>query len=286
MLLHTVFPAARIWVSQPTWSNHVKVFEQAGLKVGAYPYYDPLRRDLLFDEMLEAVSRLPKGDVVFLQAATHNPTGLDPSPDQWHALCEVVVQRELVPFFDVAFFGFARGLREDLEGLFCFCEAGCDMLIASSLSKSFSLYNERVGALSVVGGTVTGAANAFSHVLHLIRGSYSNPPLHGAALIAELLADARLAALWERDLQWFRDRIGGVRGRLARLLQERGVSRDVEYLVRENGLFTRLDLEATQVERLREEHALYLGGGGQLNVTAIPDTAIESFCDRVAVLLR
>ncbi len=284
-LIRTLFPGSRIWVSHPTWSNHIKVFEQAGLEVHSYAYYDPLRRELLFEEMLDAIARVPNGDVIFLQAATHNPTGLDPTPEQWRRLRDEMRKRGQIPFFDVAFFGFVRGVREDLEGLSLFCETGGEMLVAASLSKSFSLYNERVGSLSVIGETAHGAASTFSHVQHLIRGSYSNPPLHGAAIIGEVLSDRWLRELWKESLRGIRRRIGDVRAQLARRLSEKGVTSDLSYLTREAGLFTRLDLEPTQIDRLRDEHAIYIGGGGQFNVTALPDIAVDRFCDLVAPLL-
>jgi len=286
MFLRTALPRARIWVSDPTWSNHVKVFSQAGLQVERYPYYDAARRALRFDETLAAVAQIPPGDVVFFHAATHNPTGLDPSDAQWRQLRDAIAGRGVIVFFDVAFFGFSRGLREDLRPVEQFYDAGCELLIAASFSKSFSMYNERVGSLSVVGSSGAAAANAFGHVEHLIRGSYSNPPLHGAAIVAEVLNDAELTALWEADLAGFRQRIATSRRQLQRELRARGAAHNLEYLTREGGIFTRLDLPPEAVERLRLEHALYLGAGGSCNVTAVPDASLARFCELVAPLIR
>jgi aspartate/tyrosine/aromatic aminotransferase len=282
MLLRAIAPGASIWVSDPTWGNHIKVFEQAGLEVAAYPYYDATARTLLFEELLAAVEEIPQGDVVFLQASTHNPTGLDPDLDQWRALREAVRRQRILPFFDVAFFGFSNGIVDDLAGLSAFLEDGDDLLIATSLSKSMSFYNERVGSLSIVGSTTEEAENAFSHVEHLVRGSYSNSPLHGAAIAAEVLSDADLFSRWNAELGEIRGRIGRMRGRFAEGLAARLPQHDFSYIEREYGLFTRFDISDEAVEHLRETEALHLGTGGRCNVTAVPDQRFKLVCDEIA----
>ncbi|MGE3315775.1 MAG: aromatic amino acid transaminase [Planctomycetaceae bacterium] len=285
MLIKAVAPGARVWISDPTWGNHIKVFEQAGLEVVAHPYYDASSRTLIFDDMLAAVERIPAGDVLFLQGATHNPTGLDPDPAQWKQLKEGVRRRRIFPFFDLAFFGFSNGLREDLQGLLQFLADGEELLVATSLSKSMSFYNERVGSLSIVGATEAGAAAAFSHVEHLIRGSYSNPPLHGAAIAAEVLSDGELFAFWEKDLAAIRARIRTMRERFALGLSARVPLRDFSYVERERGLFTKFDVAEGAVDHLRERYALHLGAGGRCNITAVPEARFENVCDLIAACI-
>lgn len=284
--LKSAFPNARIHVSDPTWGNHVKVFEQAGLEVATYPYYDAHARTLRFEEMLQTVEQIPAGEILFLQAATHNPTGLDPDLAQWRQLRDVVRKRRLLPFFDVAFFGFANGLAEDLAGLRLCCEDGGELLVATSLSKSMSLYNERVGTLSIVAASPTNAGNAFSRVEHLIRGSYSNPPLHGAAIAAEVLGDPDLFLLWTNELAAVRKRIAQVRKRFAGSFTKLRPTGNFSYISREHGLFTKFDLREGAIDELRENHALHLGSGGRCNVTAVPDARFEHVCDLIAALLE
>lgn len=281
-LLRSVRPDAAVWVSDPTWGNHVKVFEAAGLSVGRYAYYNAGARALDFAKMLDSLRRIPERDAVFFQAATHNPTCIDPTVEQWRELAHVVQGRELLPVFDVAFFGFQSGIREDLEGMLSFCGPGRELVIATSQSKSFAMYNERVGTLSIVAATAEDAARTFSHVRHLIRASYSNPPLHGAAIIAEILTDPELFATWKKDLQQVRDRMRHCRELLVERLRARGVERDLSYVLRERGMFTQIALTEEQLQELRVRDAIHLSRDGRLNLTALTDRQMERFCDVLA----
>jgi aromatic-amino-acid transaminase len=285
-LLRSTHPNSAIWVSDPTWGNHIKVFEQAGHTVRSFPWHADQTRRLNFGSIQAAIQGIPEHDVVFLQASTHNPTGLDPALEQWRELRGIIRRRNLVPFVDVAFFGFAEGLREDLAGLSLLLEDGGDLLVATSLSKSMSFYNERVGSLSVVGSTAHAAENAFSYVEHLIRGSYSNPPLHGAAIAAEVLRDAELRAMWEQELAAIRSRIASMRERLVTRLHELAPEQELGHISTERGLFTRFDLADGAVDQIRESHAIHLGSGGRANVTAIPDVRFDDVCRVLAASLR
>jgi aspartate/tyrosine/aromatic aminotransferase len=280
-LLRSGTGSHRIWVSDPTWTNHVKVFEAAGLEVRAYPYYRAAERLLDFDALLSGVGKIPAGDTLFLQASTHNPTCLDPTPVQWCRLAEIAAARGLLPFFDVAFFGFHTGVEADLCGLRTFAASGREMLVAASYAKSFGIYNERVGSLTLLGASEP-TENAFRRVEHLIRTSYSNPPLHGAALMAELLADEALRDEWENELERIRARMAFVRRRMASRLKAAGVTRDLGHLMRERGLFTRIDLAEGDSDALREEHAIHVPPSGWINVTMITDRDLERVCRALA----
>jgi aspartate aminotransferase/aromatic-amino-acid transaminase len=274
-----------IWVSEPTWGNHLKVFQAAGLTVETYPY-SVEDGYLDVDQLLASIEAIPDGDVLMLQASTHNPTCIDLTLENWRQLAVIVARRELIPFFDVAFFGFTDGLREDLAGLREILATNCEAIVATSLSKSFALYNRRVGTLSIVGTTDAAAENAFQHARHLIRANYSNPPLEGAALVAEILTDRHLFSIWERELERVRTRMRRCREQIARLLRENGVARDLSYITRERGLFSRLDLTLEQTETLRTDQAIYLTPTGRFNVTAIADKQMDRFCRCVSACLR
>jgi len=284
-LLNSARPGKTIWVSEPTWGNHRKVFQSAGLAVKTYPY--PVENGLLdVDQLLASIEAIPGGDVLMLQASTHNPTCIDLTIENWRQLAAIVARRELVPFFDVAFFGFTDGLREDLAGFRTILATDCEAIVATSLSKSFALYNRRVGTLSIIGTTDAAAENAFQHARHLVRANYSNPPLEGAALVAEILTDQHLFSIWERELERIRARMRRCREEITRLLCENGVARDLSCITRERGLFSRLDVTPEHTERLRIKQAIYLSPTGWFNVTAIADNQIDRFCRSVGECLR
>lgn len=283
-LLGTTKPGCRIWVCNPTWGNHLKVFRAAGLDVQSYAY-SVNDAALDFERLMVDVRQIPRGDVLFLQASTHNPTCVDLSTAQWSRLAKTIAEHELLPFFDVAFFGFTAGLDEDLAGLRTVLATDCDAIIATSLSKSFSLYNRRVGTLSVVGASREGAENAFSHVMHLIRANYSNPPIDGAAIVAEILNDPQLFATWQRELEQMRQRMASCRNALADTLERTGVDLDLSYITREKGIFTQLPLSREKIDALRSEHSIYIPADGRLNLTAIPDAKFGRFCTVISQYL-
>jgi aspartate aminotransferase/aromatic-amino-acid transaminase len=272
------WPETSIWVSDPTWANHIKVFQTAGLSIRKYHYYDVPRKEFDLGKLLADIEKIPNGEVIFLQASTHNPTCIDPNPEDWEQIAKLVVEKELLPFFDVAFFGFSNGIREDLEGLMTFCEQAGDLIIAFSFSKSFALYNDRIGALSIVGSTKDAAMNVYNHVRHLIRANYSNPPLDGAAVITEILRDPALFQMWEIELAGIRGRIRSTRERMVAGLKSQGVDRDLSFILREKGLFTTLDLSNDSIKELQEIHGIYISLTRRINVTSMTEEQLDRFC--------
>ncbi len=276
------WPKTSIWVSNPTWGNHIKVFQTAGLSVRKYRYYDAARKVFELDKLLADVEKMPKGDVIFLQAATHNPTGLDPTPQEWAQISKLVAEKQLLPFFDVAFFGFSNGLRADLEGLMIFCEQVEELIIAFSFSKSFALYNDRIGALSIVGSTQDDAINVYNHLRHLIRANYSNPPLDGAAVVTEILCDPQLLQMWESDMAGVRHRIRTNRRRIVDGLRSQGVTSELSFIEREKGLFTALALSQESIKELQDRYGIYISSAGRINVTSMTDAQLNKVCEVVS----
>jgi aspartate/tyrosine/aromatic aminotransferase len=267
-----------IWVSDPTWGNHIRVFETAGLTVKQYRYYDTERREFKIDGLLAAIEQIPDGDVIFLQGSTHNPTCLDPTPDEWTRLAKLVATKQLLPFFDIAFFGFSYGIREDLAGLMAFSEVIDDLMIALSFSKSFALYNDRIGAFSIIGSSKDAVLNVNSHIRPLIRANYSNPPLDGAAIITEILDTPELYNMWESEITQVRQRIATCRKQIEQGLRSNGVERDLSYMLREKGLFTTIDLSPVQIDELRKVHGIHISSIGRINVTSMTGPQINHFC--------
>lgn len=283
--LHNQFPAASIWVSEPTWANHQQVFAAAGLPVKTYPYYDPATHGCAFDAMAAALDTVPAGDAVLLHGCCHNPTGIDPSADQWQALVGVAREKGWLPFFDLAYQGLADGLDEDVQGLRQFAEAGLELLVCSSFSKNFSLYKERVGALTLLGHTADAAARAQSHVKKTIRACYSNPPAHGAQIVVTILNDADLRADWEQDVKAMRDRINGMRALFVKTLEAKGVDRDFSFIAQQKGMFSFSGLTKDQVQRLRDEYGVYAVGSGRINVAGMTEDNMDALCTAIKAVL-
>ena len=274
-----------VWISEPTWANHPKIFASAGLQVETYPYFDARANRIDADALLAALGQIPSGHVVLLHGCCHNPTGCDPTPDTWRQIAEVVAERGLLPLVDFAYQGFGDGLQEDATGLRTLCDTGCELLIASSFSKNFGLYNERVGALTLIAADADAAERALSHLKIAARTSYSNPPAHGAAMVREILGDAMLRRQWAGELAQMRGRINRVRQRLVARLSEQGVERDFSFIERQRGMFSFSGLNAEQVEVLREQYAIYIVAGGRINVAGLTEDNLDYFCASVAAVL-
>ncbi len=284
--LQTMLPKARIWMSEPTWPNHPKIFGAAGVEVQTYPYFDAEQNGLAFDKMLAALETIPAGDVVLLHGCCHNPSGIDPSAEQWQAIAEVVHRRGLLPLVDFAYQGFGEGLREDAVALEALCQAGREMLICSSFSKNFGLYRERVGALSVVAADRESATRVQSQVMAGIRANYSNPPSHGAAVVTTIHGDPQLHSQWEAELRTMRQRINGMRTLFVETLQAKGVDRDFSFITRQRGMFSFSGLTRPQVDRLREEYSIYIVGSGRINVAGMTAGNMDRLCDAIATVLK
>ena len=284
-LIRNVRGDAGVWVSQPTWPNHPNVFRAAGLRVNSYPYFDPASNSLAFAEMLAALEKIPAGDVVVLHGCCHNPTGIDPTPAQWAAIADVIAARGLLPLFDFAYQGFGEGLREDAAGILGLWRPGGEMLIASSFSKNFGLYNERVGALTLVAGTAETAQTVLSHIKTCIRANYSNPPAHGAKIITTILGSPELTAAWEEEVAGMRARIRDMRRRFVAGLAAQGVTRDFSFIAQQHGMFSFTGLTKEQVRRLRDAYSIYIVDSGRINVAGLTETNLPVLCKAIAEVL-
>jgi aspartate/tyrosine/aromatic aminotransferase len=261
--------SSTIWLSEPTWPNHPQLFTLAGFTPRTYPYLDESGRALDVGRMLGALRAARPGDVVVLHGSCHNPSGVDPDPETWSAIGEAIVERELLPIVDFAYQGFGFGLREDADWLGGIARPGLEFMVCTSYSKNFALYNERVGALTVVAADASRAASALSHIKIAIRANYSNPPAHGGDIVETILTDPALRARWELDLAVMRDRILGNRAALVEALMAADVPGAWDPIRHQRGMFALLGLSADQVARLREEFGVYVVGRGRINVAGI-----------------
>lgn len=280
------FPHSRVWVSKPTWANHPSVFAAADRALDAYPYIDSQQTGLDFDAMLAALRKVPAGDVVLLHACCHNPTGIDPTREQWREIADVISQRGLLPLVDFAYQGFGDGLEEDAIGLRELCRSGQELLVCSSFSKNFGLYSERVGALTIVARDRDAAQAALSHARVCVRVNYSNPPQHGAAIVATVLGDPQLREQWMQELAAMRRRIHAMRTRFVETMQAKTSRRDFAFIARQRGMFSFSGLTPVQVDELRTKHAIYVVmQGGRINVAGMTDGNMDRLCNAIAAVL-
>lgn len=278
-------PGAGVWISDPSWENHRALFEAAGFAVDTYPYYDPASRGVRFDAMREALAALPAGAIVVLHACCHNPTGVDLDDDQWGQVLDIVTERGLVPIVDLAYQGFATGLDADAAVVRRFAERCAPLFVANSFSKNFSLYGERVGALSLVAGSGDDATRALSQLKRVVRSNYSNPPTHGASLVAAVLGDPELRALWEQELTAMRERVRDLRRDLVARMEAHTQGLDAGYIARQNGMFSYSGLTRAAVAELRERHGIYAVDSGRICVAALNAGNIGHVAMAVAELL-
>jgi len=280
--LQRLNPQAKVLISDPSWENHRALFLQAGFEVDTYPYYDPAARGIRFDAMLEALAAAAPGTVVVLHACCHNPTGYDLDASQWTRVVQVMKAGGLVPYLDMAYQGFGDGIAEDGAAVQQFLQAGLDFLVATSFSKSFSLYGERVGALSVVCSSKDEAARVLSRLKVLIRGNYSNPPTHGAQVVTTVLTTPELRRLWEEELAGMRQRIRRMREALVQRLAAAGVAQDMGFILRQKGMFSYSGLSAAQMQRLRGEFGVYGIDSGRICVAALNERNLDQVAAAVA----
>lgn len=280
--LRRLLPDSKVWISNPSWENHRGIFENAGFAVNAYPYYDPKSHGVDFDGMVAALKSLDSGSIVVLHACCHNPTGVDLQPAQWDEVMRIVQARGLVPFVDIAYQGFGDGLDPDGAVVRKFALAGGPVFVSNSFSKSFSLYGERVGALSVVSESADEAARVLSQLKRLVRTNYSNPPTHGGQIVATVLNSAELRNLWESELAQMRDRIREMRRQLVDHIQRRVPGSDFSFVVRQRGMFSYSGLTIDQVKRLREQYAVYAIDTGRICVAALNSGNLDYVADAVA----
>jgi aspartate/tyrosine/aromatic aminotransferase len=275
----------RIWCSKPTWANHPSVFKAAGLDVDSYPYLDEAGTGLDFEAMMSAINGIPAGDAICLHACCHNPTGVDPSVNQWREIGERLQQRGVLPLVDFAYQGFAEGLEEDAAGLRMLAELCPEMLICSSFSKNFGLYGERVGAMTAVADSADAARIVLSHVKICIRTNYSNPPKHGGAIVATVLADDQLRAKWIVELGEMRQRIHHMRQLFVDTLKAKGVERDFSFIPNQRGMFSFSGLTPVHVDALRNQYSIYIVGSGRINVAGMTESNMDTLCEAIKAVL-
>ncbi len=284
-LLRRLNPGGEIWISDPSWENHRALFEYAGYKVNTYPYYEPSTHGVAFDAMLGALDKLSAGSVVLLHACCHNPTGVDLSGDQWERVIEVVNRRNLLPFLDMAYQGFAEGIDADAAAVRRFTEACPVVLVSNSFSKSLSLYGERVGALSVVADSSEVASRVLSQLKRVIRTNYSNPPTHGGQAVARVLTTPDLRVQWESELGEMRDRIKAMRRQLVDKIRAIRADFDFSFVVQQRGMFSYSGLTAQQVHKLRDRYSVYAIDSGRICVAALNSRNIDYVARAIGTIL-
>ncbi len=272
-------------ISNPSWENHQALFQNAGFEVKNYRYYDAASHGVDIAGMLDDLRALPAGAVVLLHACCHNPTGVDLNAGQWQQVLEVIRERNLLPFLDIAYQGFGAGIQEDAHAVRLFADSGLPFFIASSFSKSFSLYGERVGALSIVTANREEAGRVLSQLKRVIRTSYSNPPTHGASVVAAVLQSPELRALWEAELGEMRQRIRGMREAMVQQLAELAPQRDFSFVAQQNGMFSYSGLTAAQVDRLKDEFGIYAVSTGRICVAALNQKNIGAVVNAIASVI-
>ncbi|WP_042625569.1 amino acid aminotransferase [Burkholderia plantarii] len=284
--LRMLNPNARVAISNPSWENHRALFEMADFPVDVYPYYDAATNGVNFDAMLDALNGYAAGTIVVLHACCHNPTGVDLTDAQWGRVVEVVKARQLVPFLDMAYQGFGESLEADSAAVRLFAAADLNVFVSSSFSKSFSLYGERIGALSIITESKDEATRVLSQLKRVIRTNYSNPPTHGGALVSAVLASPELYAAWVEELGEMRDRIRAMRNGLVERLKASGVDRDFSFINAQRGMFSYSGLTAAQVDRLREEFGIYAVSTGRICVAALNTRNLDAVANAIAAVLK
>jgi len=284
--LRLIAPGATVWISEPSWENHRALFEGAGFTVRSYTYYDPKTHGVNFSGMLTALNALSPGSIVVLHSCCHNPTGVDLTQAQWREVLEVVKARRLIPFLDLAYQGFAEGVDADAYAPRLFAETMHPVFLSSSFSKSFSLYGERVGALSIVAGSADEATRVLSQLKRVVRTNYSNPPAHGSDIVARVLGTPELRALWDAELGAMRDRIKLMRKALVDGIQQRAPGADFKFILEQRGMFSYSGLTRDQVLRLRSDYSIYTIETGRICVAALTTKNMNYVVDAIAKVIK
>lgn len=285
-LLRAANREARVWLSDPSWANHAPIFSAAGLALDAYPYFDPATGGLRFDAMMDMLGRLGPTDAVVFHACCHNPCGVSPDAGQWTQIAAVAGDRGFLPLVDMAYQGFESGIDEDNLAVRLFADRCPEILVASSCSKNFAVYRDRVGALSVLAAGSEKAADIETVIHALTRRNYSMPPAHGPAVIDIILNDPELTALWRLEVATMRDRINGLRSGLVRELAAAGVGRDFTFLERQTGMFSFLGLDIRQVRRLRTEFSIYTADSSRVNIASLNRRNLDYFVAALKAVLE
>ncbi len=284
--LHKYFPTSEMWVSDPTWDNHHAIFQGAGIQTHTYPYYDDVTGGIKFNAMLDTFQSLPEQSIVLMHPCCHNPTGVDLSRDQWAALLPVMKERKLIPFLDIAYQGFGDSLTEDVFALQMLIDADISFFVSNSFSKNLSLYSERCGGLSVVCPTAEEAERVLGQLKLTVRKNYSSPPSHGALVVTDVLTKPELRATWEAEVAEMRDRIKAMRQKLYETLTAKVPGKDFSYMIKQRGMFSYTGLTPEQVDRLREEFAVYLVRTGRMCVAGLNTSNVEYVANAMAAVLQ
>ena len=284
--LHKYFPASEMWVSDPTWDNHHAIFQGAGIQTHTYPYYDEITGGIKFDAMLETFKSLPEQSIVLMHPCCHNPTGVDLSREQWAALLPAMKERKLIPFLDIAYQGFGDSLTEDVFALQMLIDADICFFVSNSFSKNLSLYSERCGGLSVICPTAEEAERVLGQLKLTVRKNYSSPPSHGAFVVTDVLTKPELRAEWEAEVAEMRDRIKAMRQKLYETLTAKVPGKDFSYMITQRGMFSYTGLTPEQVDRLREEFAVYLVRTGRMCVAGLNTRNVEYVANAMAAVLQ
>lgn len=279
-------PSARVYISNPSWENHRALFQSAGFEVDTYTYYDPSTHGLHYDGMLADLQAMPAGSIVVLHACCHNPTGVDPTAEQWAGIIKVVKEKQLIPFLDIAYQGFGAGLDEDAAVVRQFAAEDISVFISSSFSKSFSLYGERVGALTLITASQEESQRVLSQVKRVIRTNYSNPPTHGGKVVATVLNSPELFQQWSDELAQMRDRIRSMREQLVSKLKAQAPNHNFDFVMEQRGMFSYSGLNAEQVDILRDQHGVYAVSSGRICVAALNDHNIDYVVQSIASVLK
>ncbi|MCP4318126.1 MAG: aspartate/tyrosine/aromatic aminotransferase [Hyphomicrobiales bacterium] len=275
VMVNRARPGATIWLSDPSWPNHIPLLGGAGLNPQSYPYYDSATGLVLFDAMIETLGKAEAGDILLLHGCCHNPTGADLTIGQWQAISDLCNEKGLLPFVDFAYLGFGDGLQEDAAGLRLLAASVPEMVVAASCSKNFAVYRERVGAAMLVGANSEEADTAFSQLLSVTRSIYSMPPDHGAAIVRIALQDPELKADWMAELESMRTRMVGLRQDFAAALRKASNSSRFDFIANQKGMFSRLGLSPDQVGTLRNEHGIYMIGDSRINIAGLPGDGLD-----------
>jgi len=278
-------PDATVWVSDPTWANHIPLLGSAGLKISTYPYYDYASHSVRFDEMAEKLKTVPKGDLVLLHGCCHNPSGADLSPEQWLIIRDIALEQGFTVFIDLAYQGLGDGLEADVYGVRLMAESLSELLVVSSCSKNFGLYRERTGAFTLICDSDAAATTATTQIAAAARAMYSMPPDHGAAVVAHILKDPALLAEWDSELAEMRDRINRLRSQFVKTIASVGVDSDFSFIEREKGMFSFLGVNVDQVQRLINDYSIYLVNSSRINVASINDDNIEYLAKSLKAVL-
>ena len=283
--LKRYFPGARVWVSDPTWENHIAIFEGAGFEVSTYPWFDDETNGVRFEDFLEKINTLPERDIVLLHPCCHNPTGADLSDAQWDEVVKVLKARNLIPFLDIAYQGFGAGMEEDAYAIRAIANAGMPMLVSNSFSKIFSLYGERVGGLSIVCEDAETASRVLGQLKATVRRNYSSPPNFGAQVVAMVLGDSELKAAWLAEVEGMRTRILAMRQELVNVLKDTVPGGNFDYLLKQRGMFSYTGFSAAQVDRLRDEFGVYLIASGRMCVAGLNSRNVQRVAQAFAAVI-